>query len=155
MEYLKNYSQFSQIEQIDEGLFSSTEQKGWERLDTNSLTHFIVQSWKKSYTHETNFKKIKVNLADITKEDWQRWAEICKQNNQDYKKVANAVKNDEKLNKINNYIIFRASKSAMAKSSGSHTFGGVVVVPPEKKEFDPIVAVKNAFKQIPDENTEG
>lgn len=148
MKHIKTFEEYSQIEQIDEGLFSSSEQKGWQRMNTYSLMHYIIQSWKKSYTHESSFKKTKIDLSDLTKEDWEKWAKICKENNNDYKKVINAVKNDEKLNKINNYIIYRASTTASAKSPSPHGFGNKYVPPQDDKEFDAIKAVNIAFKQL-------
>ncbi len=154
MKHLKYYEEYLQIEemkemeQMNEGLFSSRLQKAWERMDTYSLTRYIIQSWKKSYTIEKGFKKIKINLSDLTKEDWERWAQICKKHNNDYKKVIEEVKNDEKLNKINDYIIHRAYESNAAKTPPPHVYGREYAPPPSKKEFDAVEAVNNAFKRI-------
>ena len=144
MKHLKKFEQFNQIEKIDEGLFDSGAKKSWDRMNTQTLTNFIKSSiGNKSFTHEVKMKKVKMKL-NFPKESWEKWAEICKTNNNDFKKVNKITSSDEILKNINIYIISRA-KSSAGKSDPAHGFGGGGPEITDKQTFDAMAAVNDAF----------
>lgn len=85
-----------------------------------------------------------IDLSDLSKADFLRFAEIMKDN--DYRDTKFAVKSDVKLQKILTYICKRGVKTGAAKSSGTKQYGRNASDTEKyevNKDFDPISAVNS------------
>jgi hypothetical protein len=157
MKHLKDFSGFKGAEATNEELldmFKSDTSKGFAIATQDiNFKQFVQQgldpkSGKDGKPLKRQFDG--VDLSDTTKSDFLSLAKTMKENSMDYKSIKNAVKSNDKLKKIFDYICARGSKNASFTSSGGHKAGTGAGPTGDKykvnKDLDP-VSIVNACRE--------
>lgn len=164
MKHIKKFENFSpnEVEKTNEeilGLFKSSDSKGFAIATQGHNFAMYVQQALDPRAGRTG-KPLKrsfgdMDLSDLTKDDFMRFAKLMKKLNFDYKAIKGAVKADEKLEKIMDYICARGYQSASFTSTntGTRTFGsgeGAVDRYDVNTNLDPEKEIENIKERKPE-----
>jgi hypothetical protein len=145
MKHLKTFEGFSVVEEGLFDIFKSEGAKGFAVSTQGANFETYVQQALKGV------KYMDMDISDLYKADFMKFAELIKAKNLDFKQIKASVKSDAKLEKILEYICARGSKSAGIKAGGEHAFGSAGGPASEtgvSKEFDPIAAVEKCRDRV-------
>ena len=161
MKHLKTFEGFSNVELTNEeeiwGLFKSSESKGWAIATQGYNFKMYVQQALDPRSGRTGKPLTRVygdvDLSDLTKADFMKFAQIAKKLDLDYKAIKGAVKADDKLEKIFNYICDRGYSTAehTSTNTGTRSFGsgeGPVDRYSVNPDFDPVAEVEKCKERV-------